>query len=359
MRYPYPVSRISPTLEGFRLAFRRPSITFAEITWRWVVGATATVLFFFGLIEYLDTLRVTDADLLFLRTRQPFFVWQAITHILRGSFTRGALSLILAALLLAIIWMVSASLGRIATVEAMLAYFRTRFTPGIDVSEPTAQPAATAISARERFAPLLRLNFLRVCVFLAGVIGLFGAAMISGSLSSPENPRPGLGFLLFVPISALLCLFSYELNWLLSLAAIFAVRDGDDAVEAISAAVALCQERAGAVFAVSTWTGLGHLAAFVAASTVVAIPLGFVAVLPWRIIAVAVILLTLAYLAVADWLYTARLAGYVCIAEMPDALLAPMPPPITPPYVPPVQTTIDRDEPILSDVPGLVLEGTS
>ena len=62
-------------------------------------------------------------------------------------------------------------------------------------------------------------------------------------------------------------------------------------------------------------------------------------------------------LAVADWLYTARLAGYVCILETPEALLRPEPPPM-PPFTPPqpsfvsiTQSSIDRDELILSDVP--------
>ena len=69
--------------------------------------------------------------------------------------------------------------------------------------------------------------------------------------------------------------------------------------------------------------------------------------------------ITLAYFALADWLYMARLAGYVCIVETPEALLYPPMPPspvfTAPPaaQVPPttLQTTIDRDEPILSDVP--------
>jgi hypothetical protein len=68
-----------------------------------------------------------------------------------------------------------------------------------------------------------------------------------------------------------------------------------------------------------------------------------------------VVLLTLAYLAVADWLYTVRLAGYVCIAEMPDVLLTP--PPIIPPPAPIPAETIDRDELILSDVPILGVWG--
>jgi hypothetical protein len=57
---------------------------------------------------------------------------------------------------------------------------------------------------------------------------------------------------------------------------------------------------------------------------------------------------TLAYLAVADWLYTARIAGYVCIAQLPDA--TPIPATSGTPVIEP-STTIDRDELILSDVP--------
>jgi len=131
-------------------------------------------------------------------------------------------------------------------------------------------------------------------------------------------------------------------------------------VGSLVAAVALCRERTGPVFAVSTWTGLVHLIVFVGATTVMSMPLGFASVIPWRLVFAVVIVLTLAYLAVADWLYMARLAGYVCIAETPEALLKPLPPAplsIPPPVAgPPVQTTIDRDEPILSDIPNSAVQ---
>src|SRR5215469_11238128 len=148
---------ISPTAEGFRAAFRRPLLTFAEITWRWVVGATATLLLFFGFIEYLDTLPVSSADVLFLRTRQPFLIGQAIAHILHGSIARGALSLMLAALLLTLIWIVAASLGRSAVVEAMIEYFRARFPATVATGNPAA---STEHSQRGRIFSLLELNFL-------------------------------------------------------------------------------------------------------------------------------------------------------------------------------------------------------
>ena len=344
-RYPCLHMPISPTAEGFRAALRHPLLTFAEITWRWVVGTTATVLFLFGLFEFLDTLPVTNGELLFLRTRNPFFVSQAIGHILRGHLSRGLLSLILAALLLAVIWMVAASLGRIATVEALLEYFRARF--GDDTTHE-GENAAAGNSAQGRFTALLRLNFLRVAVVLAGLVGLVGATVVARSAASARDPKTGTAPLLFVAIAGVVCLMVYELNWLLSLAAVYVVRDADDAIGAISSSVALCRRRPAALFAVCTWTGVAHLIAFTGASMVLSVPLALVGMLPWRLAALGVILVTLTYLAVADWLYTARLAGFVCIAEIPDALLAP-PPPLPPPAVP--AATIDRDELILSDVP--------
>lgn len=347
---------LSPTWEGFRVALRRPSLTLGEITWRWAVGATAIVLVFFGLFEYLNTLPVTNGELLFLRTRQPYLVMQAILHILRGSLQRGLLSLLLAALLLAVLWMIAASLGRIATVGAMLDYVREQLARRVSALgiTPVSESSETSPISASPLRALLRLNFLRVSLSVAAIVGLVGAATLAGFASSDKNPQPGLVFFLFLPLAGAICVVALGLNWLLSLAAMFSVRDGEDAVSSISAAVALCCDRPAAVFAVSTWTGLAHLVAFVGATTVVSVPLGFAGFIPWRLIVLGMLLITLVYFAVADWLYTARLAGYVCIAEIPDALLAPPPlPPLPQPITPPA--TIDRDELILSDVPSPVI----
>jgi len=355
---------VSPTLEGFRAAFRRPSLALGEITWRWAVGATATVLFFFALIEYSSTLPVTKGEMLFLRTRQPYLVAQAILHILRGSLNRAVMSAILAGVCLALLWMIAASLGRFATVGGMRDYIRQqlarRFSPSVG-GEGINVDAASRPSTASPFRTLLRLNFLRVMLAVAAALGFVGAAILAGAASPDSDPTPGLAFLLFLPLAGLVWLAWSALNWLLSLAAMFGVRDGEDAMGAISAAAGLCRKRTGAVVAVSAWTGLAHLVAFVGATTAASMALGFAGVLPGRLVALGVILVTLAYFAFADWLYTARLAGYLCIAEMPDALFHPLPPPIAPPSdrpavpeAPPLETTIDRDEPILSDVPNLV-----
>jgi hypothetical protein len=350
---------ISPTIEGFRAAFRRPSLPLAEIIWRWTAGATTAALLLFALFEYLSTLPVTNGELLFLRTRQPYLVGEAMAHILRGSLSRAVMAGILAAFLLLTLWIFAASVGRIATVRALLDYFR-RYRAGARSADGVRNADETDVASNvsTNLPALLRLNFLRAAVALAAVLGFMGAAILAGFASPDADPQPALAFFLFLPLAGLIFLAWAALNWLLSLAGMFAVRDGEDALGAISAAVTLCRERTGPVAAVSFWTGLAHAVAFVGATTVASMPLGFAAVVPWRLVVLAVLLVTLAYFVLADCLYMSRLAGYVYIAEMPEAIWAPLPPAPVPstmggPLVrtTPVETTIDRDEPILSDLP--------
>jgi hypothetical protein len=341
---------ISPTAEGFRTAIRRPSLTLAEITWRWTTGAVAMAVFLFGLVEYLDSLPVTRGERFLLSTRHPYLIAQAIAQILRGTLGRVVMAALPAAILLGGMWIVVASVGRIATVRALLEYFRDvrrgEWIGGGDEREE-------GNVARSPFAPLLKLNALRAAVTLASVLGLIGAAILARMASTDANPQPGLAFFLFVPLAGVVWLAWGGLNWLLSLAGVFAVRDGTGATSSLAAAVALCRDRTGAVAAVSSWIGLAHVIAFVGASIVVSVPIGFAALVPWRLIALGVGFVTLVYYALADWLYVARLAGYMCIAEMPGELANPVPRPMPPAGATPVQTSIDRDELILSDLPAV------
>lgn len=348
------MSRVSPTLEGFRAAFRWPSLTLAEIAWRWTVGTTACALLVFGLLEYLDTLPVTEGELLLLRTRHPVLVGQAIAHILRGSLNRAVAGGLVGALAVTGLWILAASLGRAASVRALLQYFAQRretVTNPISVGTPKRSGSIRA---------LIGLNSLRAAMVLAAILGFQAAAILTGFVSTAAHPRPGLAFVLFLPLAMLICVLGWVLNWFFSLAAVFAVRDSANALDALSAAITFFRDRIRPAFAVSAWTGLAHLVVFIGASTVISMPLAFIQLAPARLILAIIILLSLVYFVLADWLYVARLAGYVCIAETPEALLAPLPPPPMPappsraspaPPAAPVQSTIDRDEPILSDVP--------
>jgi hypothetical protein len=348
------MSRVSPTLEGFRATWRRPSLALAEIAWRWSMGATTCALLLFGFFEYLRTLPVTNGDLLFLRTKQPVLIGKAISHILRGSLDRAALAGLLAALALCFAWIVAASVGRDLTLRALLEYFASRRNgAGNFPSEDEGAHPQDRAASTQPLRVLFGLNFFRVAVVLAAVLAFEGAAILARFASSPEHSRPGLVFLLFLPLAGLISMAAWSLNWLLSLAAIFAVRDREDTLGSLSSALGLCRERFGAIVAVSSWSSVAHLVAFSGMMTAVSFPLGLAPLIKARLLIAGVILVFLIYLAIADWLYVARLAGYVCIAEMPEEIFAPSSIPSSP-LTP--RTSIDHDEPILSDVPGLIVE---
>src|SRR5437867_11880375 len=111
------MKRPSPTLEGFRILFRVPSLGLAEISWRWTFGLALTASLAFAFREYMSSLPITAAEMLLLRTRQPVLILQAIARILRGSAPRAVSDLIILAVALIIAWIVFASLGRAAILK--------------------------------------------------------------------------------------------------------------------------------------------------------------------------------------------------------------------------------------------------
>jgi hypothetical protein len=80
---------------------------------------------------------------------------------------------------------------------------------------------------------------------------------------------------------------------------------------------------------------------FVVASSAVAVPVGLAEVLPGSIVFGGVLLVTLLYFAVVDFLYVGRLAAYVFLVEEPDPELK-------------ASVLLPSDDDILSDIPGLV-----
>jgi hypothetical protein len=342
------MKRRSPTLEGFRAIFRRPSLGLAEIAWRWSFGAAATLLLAFAFFTFLDTLPVGKAELLLLRTGQPLLIWRALAHVFRGSAFRIIETAVVLALTLSAAWIVIASLGRAAIVKALLAHFRE-----------------TGVSAQKNdekrnwnLSALFALNFFRVGATLAAAVGCFAAAVLAGAASRPANPALGSAALIFFAVILLVWFAWSTLNWFLSLAAVFVVADGEDTFGSIAAAVDLCRTRPGSLFAAGTWFGLAHTTAFVVASSAVAFPLGFSAVLPAGVVLGGALSVTLLYFAAADFLYVGRLAAYVAALQMPDSQVstAPAPPelPVAGHHLDPTaqpSSTVDASELILSDIP--------
>ena len=358
------MSSWSPTLEGFRSVFRRPALPLAEVAWRWSFGGAACVLLALGFIEYLDTLPVSNLDLLLMRTRQPWLISQAFAHIFHGSSLRFVLAGGLLTTALAILWILIASVGRGATLDTILNYIRFRAAQmgAPQVVDTTTDDEATQ-SPPWRFRSLAGLHFLRAALALAAGAGCVGAIILPGFVSSDTAPHPTFVFFLAVAIMWVVWLAWSSLSWFLAVASIFVVSKRKDTFGALGSAVSLCRDRLGPVMAVGTWFGVAHLVLFIVATSVVTFPLAFVRVLPVEFVAIAVILLTLAYFAVVDTLQVGRLAGYVAILEAPPARVVAVsaPPPVIP--APATATSIqqsalsiqretamvDQDELILSD----------
>jgi hypothetical protein len=317
------MKRRSPTLEGFQTMFRLPVLGLAEITWRWSFGVAATVTLAFTLREYLATLPVMAGEMLLLRTRQPALIAQALARILQGSAPRAAAALAVLIVALTLAWIALASVGRALTLKTLLEYFRSSGN----------LPA----SRTQGLASLLVLNFLRAATMLAVTVGILGAMLAARATSSPEDPSPGKVLLVFWMLTMLIGLAYPLLNWYLSLAAIFVVRDEASAFGALVKATDLCRMRPGAMAAAGTWFGIAHAIVFFIASSAVAVPLGFAEALPASMVFGGVLLVGLLYFGAVDFLYVGRLATYVYLLEEPEPSVA-----------------VASDDDILSDIPGLV-----
>jgi hypothetical protein len=302
----------SPTLEGFRAMLLRPSVGLAEIAWRWSLGAACLTLLLVSAIEYLDTLPVSSGDLLLLRTRQPLLISHAIARIFSGSALRAIETLVALAVAFSIAWLGMASLGRAATLKALLVHFREGESPR-SVHGDQGQLRLADLRA------LLGLNFLRVAVTLAAVVGSFATFWVGGAVSSVENSAPAADFLICLALLMLVGWAWSMLNWFLSVAAVFVVAEARNTFAAIASTIDLVRRRAASVFAAGVWFGLAHVTAFLAASSIVAFPLGLAEFLPRGAVLGGVVLVTLLYFAAADFLYIGRLAAYLGIVELPEA----------------------------------------
>ena len=329
------MNALSPTSHGFGLAFRRPAIALAEITWRWSFAAAVWVLGIMFLSEYMDSLPVTRADRLLLRTRQPELIARVIQRIFGGSAFRFTEAAILLAIGLTGAWIVLASLGRTATLRSVIDEF------GLP----------RAVKENGTLPSLFGLNFLRTALSLAALASAIGAMFIASSFwASTHVPAAeasqGVFLLLFCILMAWVML-----NWLLSASAIFVVANGRRAFAAIADTVRLCHEKTGPVFSAGALFGTAHVAAFVFASGAGFMALAAIGSIPASLIWFTQLILILAYCAIADFLYTGRLAAYVLIIRGEEASAIPGAPrlPTFPPWD--AGSAVDQDELILGDVP--------
>jgi len=312
------MSSTSPINHGFRTAFRQSAIVLAEIAWRWSFGLAALAIAIGSFFAYLDTLPVSNIEILALRGHTRWLIADAAGHILHG----GPRLVRVAAIVLPVIfvlWVAAASLGRAATLKALLR-----------------REDSVAL------APQFGLNFLRASVVLASLIGYLGAAILAGrAAAGGADVRPGLFLVVFVALGMAITIVRSRVNWFLCLGAIFAAREGHDTFTAIGEAAGLFRRHPGTFAGAGAVFGTIHGVLFAFSTVVCLLALSLAGKVPPAVTVFFLGVITLAYFAVVDFLYIARLAAYVAIGEgdrtPPPAPLSVAPEPAPPgPELPPV-----------------------
>lgn len=273
-----------------------PRLLFAEIGWRWSFGLGAVILFAAGWLRFFGSLPVSDSDVAALRSGNALMTSGALLHILQDvgpTLLRATLIIIPAVVLL---WIAAATFGRLSTLELLLPAY------------PRNRPAFLGVLAANVLRAIWAVAMLLVCLFT-----LLAASFIALRFS-PNHEQPNLPVyfsLIAIALPIELLLWAV-MNWFFSLTPIFSVRDGKGWIAAARSAMTSVRQHRSNLFRTSNYYGLWRLAALIAAvalTATLAAVTSFVA--GSRTVAAIVIILSLFYFALADWLYVARLAAYV------------------------------------------------
>ena len=290
----------SASRAGFRAVWRQPALLLAEVAWRWSWGLASAAVLAACTRAYLRSITVTNADLVELRSNVPVLVADAVNRMLEGS--AGVLGRLAAVAVpsIALAWIVAASLGCAAVLRALF-------------------PQAGKL----KMGTIVGIHFLRAAAALAAILGYMGASIVAAHATSPgENPTPQeaathlLAFVtVFFLLVGLVALAWGSVNWYLSLSPVLVVRDGRDAFGAVADAWALVRRHRREFWGVGLLSGFLRLF-FMGVLTVVSIPpLYLIGEVPGWVVWVIIVLFTLVYFVIADFLYLARLAAYIDIAE--------------------------------------------
>lgn len=309
------------------MIWRDPAIALAEIAWRWVFGLVTALVVVFSFVIYLSTIPAPAPALWLMDTRRVALLGGTIAQIVHGSGWAATKLTLIGLPPLAAFWIVLASLGRTATIQAML-------------SSGSQSPA--------RWQHLVGISFLRFATWFAANVAIYGALILAAMATTGLRNPVVTALLIFFALSIVILSAWSMLNWLLTLGSIYLIRDDEEAFSAISSAVDLLRRRFGPLLATSSAWGIVRSIAFVTAIFLNLIALALLRSLPPGYVLIAIFVITLGYLAVADFIYVGRLASYVAIVE---ADLEPPPPVVLPLPVTPEPSSPPQVLPFSPELP--------
>ncbi len=287
------MSKSHAVREGFAAIFRDPLVYIAELAWRWTYTLAAGLVVTYGVLLFLNSLPVSDRDLFGLSGIVPGLYGAALANIFKGSGPKMVRLAIMLSLSLGMLWFVAASLGRSATLTALLR-----------------KPV--------RLRPIFRLHFLRLAVGSAAWIAYVGALAIAASKARFENAQgydPGEFYLVFLVLSLVISSAWSSASWYLSLGPMLSVRNGTGTLDSLYDAAALVRRQPRQFSWVGIFYGVLRAIIWFVAFFALLTALASVAAAPPGVTIAVLILFLAAYSAVSNFLSLARMGSYLRIIE--------------------------------------------
>jgi hypothetical protein len=283
------MSANNPLTYGFRAIRRDPALLLIEILWRWSFGAVAIFLLLGFLAMRPETLDAGDT--IQWSSHDPVLIAQSLLPMVIDLAPHW-LALMLALLALTAFWTVFGALGRMITLSRLE-------------------------KVRVSFRTIMSLQILRaVNSWLAGAV-LVGSILLESRIADTGAEEDLLLYFAFVGGSMILIGAAWSVvNWVLTLAAVCCAKNAGGAARSIRQAVTLARSHSGDLFGTTLVFAVPRVVAFLIAFVLWFLPSSMMAAAPKAYFAWTIVI-TLAYFVAADWLYLARLAGYLVI-DVPD-----------------------------------------
>ena len=270
---------------------RDPAIFLVEILWRWSFALLACLLVAGVGVMLLGPLHVEKAWDTAWGSRDPQRIGQVLVAIVLLLGAKLIIAAVAVPLAIALLWSILAALGRFVTVKRLRA-------------------GLTSL----RFRTVLALQLLRGLISWFSLVLLF-ATTLGEALIATRGPQPDLVlyYLMVMPSVILIGAFWLTMNWYLSLAAIFG-REGQSFSGAVRQARQTVRQQR------SDFAGTGFVflifrtVILLIAAAICGLTSGMAGTAP-QSYSVLLMVVSLAYFAVADFLYMARMAAYLALAD--------------------------------------------
>lgn len=280
----------NPITQGIKAVWRDPALFLVEILWRWSFVIVACFLIASAGAILLGPLHIGNAWDSASQSRDPQKMGQLVFTILLILGMKAVFAAIALPLAIALLWSIFSALGRLVTVRRLRA-------------------GLTSL----RFRSILALQLSRGFISWFSLV-LLAAAIFGETLIATRGPKPDLllFYLMMMPSVVLIAAFWLVLNWYLSLAAIFG-RDEHTFRGAIR------QARQTVRLQRSDFAGTGfvflltRIALLLVVVAICGLTSGMAGTSPQNYFVLLMVVL-LAYLAVAYFLYMSRMAAYLALA---------------------------------------------